>query len=90
MKIKEGYLLHEVAGNYVVITLGQEAVNFNGLITVSESGKLLWELLARDEGASREELLAAILNEYDVGEEEAKIDISSFIKSLENNNILEK
>ena len=36
MKIKEGYLVHEVAGNYVVIKIGQEAVNFNGLITLSE------------------------------------------------------
>ena len=48
MKIKEGYLVHEVAGNYVVIKIGQEAVNFNGLITLSESAKMLWDLLKED------------------------------------------
>ena len=26
MKIKSGYLVHEVAGNFVVIKIGQEAV----------------------------------------------------------------
>ena len=49
MKIKNGYLVHEVAGNYVVIKIGQEAVNFNGLITISESAKELWDLLLNKE-----------------------------------------
>ena len=89
MKIKSGYLVHEVAGNFVVIKIGQEAVNFNGLITLSESAKMLWDLLNRSEGASLDELVNKLLEEYEIDEETAKNDTIEFIESLKVNNILE-
>jgi hypothetical protein len=87
MKIKEGYLVHEVAGNYVVIKIGQEAVNFNGLITLSESAKMLWDLLKND--ASIDDLVNKLLSEYEIDEETARRDTLEFIDSLKKNNILE-
>lgn len=89
MKIKNGYLVHEVAGNYVVIKIGQEAVNFNGLITISESAKELWDLLNRPNGAEIDELVNKLLEEYDIDEETARKDTLDFIESLKANNILE-
>jgi len=89
MKIKKGYLVHEVAGNYVVIKIGQEAMNFNGLITLSESAKMLWDLLNRENGAVIEELVNKLLEEYDVDEKTAQNDVIEFIESLKNNNIIE-
>ena len=89
MKIKTGYLVHEVAGNFVVIKIGQEAVNFNGLITLSESAKMLWDLLNRDEGATVEELVNKLISEYEIDEETAKNDTLEFVQSLKDNNILE-
>jgi hypothetical protein len=89
MKIKSGYLVHEVAGNYVVIKIGQEAVNFNGLITISESAKELWDLLNRPNGAELDELVNKLLEEYEIDEETAKKDTLEFIESLKANNILE-
>lgn len=89
MKIKKGYLVHEVAGNYVVIKIGQEAVNFNGLITLSESAKLLWDLLNRDNGATLNELVNKLLEEYEIDEQTANNDVLEFIESLKKNNILE-
>ena len=87
MKIKEGFLVHEVAGNYVVIKIGQEAVNFNGLITLSESAKMLWDLLK--DGAEVKDLVNKLLEEYDIDEETATNDTLEFIESLKKNNILE-
>ena len=89
MKIKKGYLVHEVAGNYVVIKIGQEAMNFNGLITLSESAKMLWDLLNRENGAVIEELVNKLLEEYDVDEKTAQNDGIEFIESLKKNNIIE-
>ena len=89
MKIKSGYLVHEVAGNYVVFKIGQEAVNFNGLITISESAKELWDLLNRPNGAELDELVNKLLEEYEIDEETAKKDTLEFIESLKANNILE-
>lgn len=89
MKIRNGYLVHEVAGNFVVIKIGQEAVNFNGLITLSESAKMLWDLLNRPNGAELSELVNKLVEEYEIDEETARNDTVEFIDSLKKNNIIE-
>ena len=85
MKIKEGFLLREVAGNTVVVPIGDEAVEFNGVITINETGKFIWELM--QDGIEKEELLDKFMNKYNISEEEAKEDIKAFIQILLDNNI---
>lgn len=87
MKIKEGYLLREVAGSHVVVPTGKAALDFSGVITLNETGAFLWKQLARDK--SEEELLIALLDEYDTGEEKAKADITAFIAKLKAAGLLE-
>lgn len=87
MKIKEGFLLRQVAGNYVVVPVGDEAVEFNGVVTINESGKFIWDLLQED--IEKEELLAKFMEEYSLSEEEAKEDIRVFIQTLLDNKIAE-
>ena len=87
MKIKEGFLLREVAGNTVVVPIGDEAVEFNGVITINETGKFIWELM--QEGIEKEELLEKFMKEYSVSEADAKEDIKTFIQILLDNNIAE-
>lgn len=87
MKIKDGYVLRQVAGNSIVIAVGDEALNFNGIITINGSGTFLWEKLA--EGAEKDELLAAMLSEYNIDKETAKKDIDEFIEKLKNANLIE-
>lgn len=86
MKIKEGYILRQVAGNNIVIAVGDEAVNFNGLITVNGAGAFLWERLT--EGATEEELLAAMLAEYDVERETAQKDMAEFLEKLQKADLI--
>lgn len=87
MKIKEGFLLRQVAGNYVVVPVGDEAVEFNGVVTINESGKFIWDLLQED--IEKEELLAKFMEEYSLSVEEAKEDIRVFIQTLLDNKIAE-
>ena len=87
MKIKQGFMLREVAGNYVVVAIGEASKNFNGVINLNESGAFLWEKLA--EGISKEDLLKALLDEYDVPEAIAVRDIDNFISKLKGSDILE-
>ncbi|MBO5060206.1 MAG: PqqD family protein [Clostridia bacterium] len=86
MKIKDGFILRKVAGNYIVIGVGQEAVDFNGMITINETGAFLWEVLSK--GATKEEMLSALLAEYDVDEETAKKDITEFLIKLNDGKLL--
>lgn len=87
MRIKEGFLLRQVAGNFVVVPVGDEAVEFNGVVTINESGKFIWELM--EKGIEKEELLAEFMNEYSLSEEAAKEDIRAFIQILLDNGIAE-
>lgn len=86
LKIKDGFILRQVAGNYIVIGVGGEAVDFNGMVTINETGAFLWKIL--EKGADKEDLLAALLAEYDVDEESAKKDITAFLKNLYNGKLL--
>lgn len=86
MKICEGYLLRNVAGKNIVVSVGSD-VNFNGMLTLNDTGVFFWNLLQKD--TSEEELLKAVLAEYDVDEETAKKDIGDFIKKLRDARLLE-
>lgn len=85
MKLKEGFMLKEVAGSYIVIPVGQ--IDFTAMITVNETGAFLWEQLM--DGATPEELTANMVREYDIDEVTAKRDIDAFLKILADNNLLE-
>lgn len=86
MRVKSGYILREVAGNYLVVAVGEEAMDFNGLITTNETGAFLWNKLSSD--ISEQELVSAMLDEYDIDEETASADISSFISKLKEAELL--
>lgn len=86
MRIKDGFILRQVAGNYIVIGVGDEAVDFNGMITVNETGAFLWSIL--EKGATKEDMLKALMEEYDVDEETAKKDITDFLYKLNDGKLL--
>ena len=87
MKIKQGFMLREVAGNFVVVAVGEASKKFNGVINLNESGAFLWKQLTKE--VTKEQLLEALLNEYEVPEEIAKNDIEKFINKLKEADILE-
>ncbi len=87
MKIKEGFMLREIAGQWVVVPLGSKAVEFNCILMLSGSGALLWETI--NKGADEDDLVKAILNVYDIDEETARADVKEFIMQMEQNNLLE-
>ena len=87
MKIKDGFMLREVAGQWVVVPLGERVVEFNGIMTLSESGAMLWKLLEKD--IIEEQLVGAILKEYAIDEETAKTDVQEFIEELAGRAMIE-
>ena len=86
MKICEGYLLRSVAGKNIVVSIGSD-VNFNGMLTLNDTGVFYWNLLQKD--TTKEEMLDAILKEYDVSSDIALQDIENFLLKLQETKILE-
>ena len=86
MKIEKEYILREIADDYIIVLVGKAAMEFNGMITVNETVAFLWKLLKK--GTTKEELLHAMLEEYEVSVEEAEADINEFLQLLQDNQIL--
>lgn len=87
MKIKKDFILRKVADSYVVVPVGKMTLDFNGIINLNETGAFLFGLLQK--GAEREELLAKMLEEYDVTAEKAAADIDKFLEKVKAADVLE-
>ena len=73
MKFKKEFMLREIVGETILIPMGDSNNHFNGIITINELGKFIWENL--ESSKDEEDLLHKILEEYEVEEKEAKEDL---------------
>ena len=80
MKLKENFQLRRVADTWVVMPIGQEVLDFNGMLTLNETGVFLWQKLL--EGADLEDLVTAITGEYNASAEEVRRDVKEFCDKL--------
>lgn len=87
MKIKEGFMLKNIAGANVVVPVGTNTVSFKSVITLNDSGAFLWKQLENE--TTPEQVLKAMLSEYDVDEATAKADIDEFVELLEKADLLQ-
>jgi hypothetical protein len=87
MKIREGFVAREIAGETIVIALGEASKIFNGMIKLNETGRLIWNGLSK--GEDQETIIDGILAEYDVDRETVSRDFNKFIETLRGANILE-
>lgn len=87
VKVREGFILKKMGTQAVVIAIGSASKIFNGMVKLNETGELMWEKLV--EGTTREELLATILETYEVDEETATKDVDNFIQTLKKPGIIE-
>lgn len=77
MKIKEDYVLRNIAGSLIVVPVGEQVVDFKGIMTLNSSGGFIWKCLS--DGITYEDLLGRILEKYDIDTETAQKDLDEFI-----------
>jgi hypothetical protein len=80
MKIRSDFALRSIAGTWVALPLGEATVDFTGMLTLNETGVMLWRML--ENGCTKEEMTAALLDEYEVARDEAEADVDAFVKKL--------
>ncbi len=88
MKLKADFVLRQVADTWVVMALGQTSVDFNGMLTLNESGAMLWKCL--QDGGDRQAMIDTLTSTYTVSAEEAGADVDAFIENLVKTGCLEK
>lgn len=86
MKIREGLVLRRIADLDVVIPIGNNIADFNGIISLNETAAFLWKRLTLKEELPQ--IVDALIEEYDVNPEIARKDTEQFIEQLNQANIV--
>lgn len=87
MKIVKEMSLREIAGEHILIPMGQTAMEFSGLVNLNGSALLLWNRM--QEECTEEDLRDLLLQEYEVDEETAMTDVRLFLDKLRREGILD-
>lgn len=88
MKIKDCFVLQELADDFFVVPIGEAADKLHGVIRLNETGVFIWKLLAEKE-QTEEELVNGITAAFSVEKERAEQDISSFLEQIRSFDCLE-
>ena len=87
MRIKKGFEIKEIADSFVAIPTQDNVVDFSSIIMLNETSAFLW--LKLEDDMTEDELVSALLEEYDVDKKTACEDISKFVAELKNAGLLE-
>lgn len=88
MRVCNQFILRNVAGDNLLIPTGSAAIDVKGLILLSESGVLLYNKLQA--GCTKEDLVNALVAEYEVSVEEAAQDTEAFLEQMRELHMLEE
>lgn len=86
MKATKDMILREVAGEHILVPTGEAAIQFQGVITLNDSGLLIWNRLQED--CTEAQLVDAVLAEYEIDEETAVADVRKFLEQMKQAGIL--
>ena len=80
MKIKEGFILRSICGEFIVVGEGLDQVNFNKMLSLNESAAYLWkEVEGKD--FTRDTLVQLLLDKYEVSREQASQDVEKLVNT---------
>lgn len=85
MRLKDGFVLRQVAGEHVVLSVNAD-VDLNGMIALNETGCTLWKRLEQE--AELDDLTTALLEEYEVDEQTARQAAARFVEKLKELDLL--
>lgn len=80
MKRVKEYIQRNIADEIILVPAGQTAEDFNGMLTVTESGAFIWDHI--EEARDFNHLVELILEEYEIDRETAAQDASAFLMQM--------
>ena len=88
MKIKEGFVVREIAGSIVVVPTGKLVNQARGIFNLQPDTKFVWDLLSED--ISEEEIIQKVVQKYKIPDDIAKNDVKELLRKFNEWGILEK
>lgn len=88
MKLKETFIVRRMGDKCVAVPTGKVSLTFKGMITLSPTAEVLFNLLKTGCNGP-DDLANALCSEYDVDFEKAKADAEAFVSKLASAGLLE-
>ena len=88
MKIKDGFILRSICGEYIVVGEGLAQVNFNKMLSLNESAAYLWKEVTGRE-FTKEDLVQLLLDQYEVSREQASQDVDKLVETWLKEGVVE-
>lgn len=86
MELRKRMIKRTIGGDTFLVPVGKAVYEANGLYFLTEVGAFIWDLLPQ--ARNEEDLLAAVLESYEVEEDIARADIAQFLGKLKEMAIL--
>ena len=87
MKAKQGFILRNVVDEHILMPTGDMIGTFNGTVLLNDVSAFVWEKLQNP--VSRDDLLKAILDEYEVERAVAATDLDALLETLKKYDVIE-
>ena len=79
MKIKDGFELREICGEFIIVAHGIDNINFSQIITLNESAADVWKAVVGKE-FEIEDMVKVLTEEYEVDEATARKDAEAQVE----------
>ncbi len=86
MKIKEGFVLRQVAGQWMAVPIGRMTEKVRGVIALNDTAADIWKILQEDH--TEQEVTDILRQNYDPDDGELEESVKEFIRTLETSGIL--
>jgi hypothetical protein len=88
MKRKADFLMQNIGGENLLVPLGAQVMDLNGIVILNDTAACVWELLAQDRTV--DELASAVAEQFDVDAITAHTDVQTFLDEIARLGLLEK
>ena len=88
MRIKDGFTLRSLCGEYIVVGEGVAQVNFNKLLSLNESAAYLWKAV-EGKDFTADDLTDLLLDQYEVDRETAAADVAALLQTWQEEGVVE-
>lgn len=86
MRIKNGFVLREISGEYIAIPFGESYETQAAMISLNSTGAFLWQALEED--CDRGSLCKALAEAYQIAPQTAEEAVDAFLADLRDKQLL--
>ncbi len=88
MKLKDGFVLHDVASSHVAVATGEVGEQFSGLVRNNDTAHFIFTKLMEE--TTEQDIVAAMVEEFDAPKETIEQDVHQILSQFRDEGFLDE